>query len=104
MLTPVLMPHSLVGRSVADQTQDLQLIKSTLLRQMLDNLYLTNNPEKEVVEGLANLEDLMSSRPGGIKRVKQPNVIRMLETPFVAGASFPMLDYIDKALEQSAPG
>ncbi|MCX8500739.1 MAG: hypothetical protein ORO03_03455, partial [Alphaproteobacteria bacterium] len=100
LLTPVLMPHSLVGRSVADQTQDLQLIKSTLLRQMLDNLYLTNNPEKEVVEGLANLEDLMSSRPGGIKRVKQPNVIRMLETPFVAGASFPMLDYIDKALEQ----
>ncbi|MDI9409455.1 MAG: hypothetical protein QM523_09455 [Candidatus Pacebacteria bacterium] len=100
VLTPVLMPHSLVGRSVADQTQDLQLLKSTLLRQMLDNLYLTNNPEKEVVEGQANLEDLLSSRPGGIKRVKQPNVIRMLETPFVAGASFPMLDYIDRDLEQ----
>ncbi|MCX8505676.1 MAG: hypothetical protein ORN98_03565 [Alphaproteobacteria bacterium] len=99
-LTPILMPHQCVGRSVADQVMDLQLIKSTLLRQMLDNLYLTNNPEKEVVEGLANVEDLLTSRPGGIKRVKQAGVIRTLETPFVAGATFPMLDYIDTARQQ----
>ena len=37
---------------------------------------------------------------GGIKRVKQAGVIRTLETPFVAGATFPMLDYIDTARQQ----
>jgi hypothetical protein len=99
-LTPILMPHKFFGQSVADQVMDLQLIKSTLLRQMLDNLYLTNNPEKEVVEGQVNLDDLLTSRPGGLKRVKQPGSINVLETPFVAGATFPMLDYIDTAREQ----
>jgi len=48
-LTPVRMPHKHVGMSKADQVMDIQLIRSTLLRQMLNNLYLTNNPEKAVL-------------------------------------------------------
>jgi hypothetical protein len=38
-LCPVPMPHRLIGMSLADLTMDLQLIKSTLFRQMLDNAY-----------------------------------------------------------------
>lgn len=99
-LTPILLPHTFFGQSIADQAMDMQLIKSTLWRQMLDNLYLSNNPEKEVVATEVNIEDLLTSRPGGLKRVKQPGMIRVLETPFTAGASFPMLEYVDSMLEQ----
>lgn len=98
-LTPILLPHAFHGVSIADQTMDIQLIKSTLWRQMLDNLYLANNPEKEVVASEVNIDDLLTSRPGGLKRVKQPGMIRVLTTPFTAGASFPMLEYADGVLE-----
>lgn len=98
-LTPILMPHAFVGQSISDQCMDLQLIKSTLWRQMLDNLYLANNPEKEVVASEVNLDDLLTSRPGGLKRVRQPGMIRVLQTPFTAAASFPMLEYADGVLE-----
>lgn len=94
-ITPVILTHKFYGLSIADLVMDLQLIRSTLLRQMLDNLYLTNNPEREVVDKQVNMEDMMTSRPGGIKRVKQPGVIRDLTVPFTAGSSFPMMEYID---------
>lgn len=99
-ITPVIMPHRWVGRSVAELVMDIQLIKSTIWRQMLNNLYLTNNPRKVVLSSAsgivqANLDDLMNSAPGGIVREFVPNAVRDMEVPFVAGASFPMLEYMD---------
>lgn len=49
-LTPVIMPHRFFGLAIADLVKDIQLIKSTILRQYLDGLYLANNPRQEVVE------------------------------------------------------
>lgn len=94
------IPHKFWGQSVADQTKDIQLIKSTILRQILNNLYLANNPEKIVLEGAVNIEDLLTSRPGGIKRVRQAGAIENFEYPFVAGQSFPVLEWLDQTLER----
>lgn len=103
-LTPIIMPHRWVGRSVSELVMDIQYTKSVIWRQMLNNLYLTNNPQKAVLSSAggivqANLDDLLTSRPGGILREYQPNAIRNIETPFVAGASFPMLEYMDGVKE-----
>jgi len=43
-ITPTIMTHRHIGKSVADWVMDLQLLKSTLTRQVLDNIYLTNSP------------------------------------------------------------
>ncbi len=99
-ITPVIMPHRWVGRSVAELVMDIQYTKSVIWRQMLNNLYLTNNPRKAVLSSAggimqANVDDLLTSRPGGIMREYVPNAIRNEEVPFVAGASFPMLEYMD---------
>ena len=99
-LTPVRMPHQHQGMSKADQVMPIQLIKSTLLRQMLDNLYLTNNPEKEVDENNVNIDDLLSSTPGGIKRVTQMGSIREIAVPFTAGASMPMMELLDTMMQK----
>jgi hypothetical protein len=99
VLTPVPMPHTLVGRSLADQTMDLQLVKSTLWRQALDNLYLANNRRVEVVEGQVNLDDLMTSRPGGIVRVRQAGAVRPLDFTPLGGAAFQMIEYLDTVRE-----
>ncbi|HKZ41712.1 MAG TPA: hypothetical protein VJ044_12160, partial [Candidatus Hodarchaeales archaeon] len=42
-LTPIILTHKHHGLSMADTMSDLQLIRSTMLRQMLDNMYLANN-------------------------------------------------------------
>ncbi len=103
-LTPIIMPHRWVGRSVSELVMDIQFNKSVLWRQMFNNLYLTNNPQKVVLSSAggimqANVDDLLSSRPGGLLREYVPNAIRNQETPFVAGASFPMLEYMDGVKE-----
>ncbi|MGI9502085.1 MAG: portal protein, partial [Geminicoccaceae bacterium] len=96
--TPIPMPHrsEVAGMSAADAIMDLQRIKSTLLRQMLDNLYLTNNPQMEVVWDQVEQKDALTNRPGGIKRVNQPGMYNPLNVPFVAGQSFPMLEYLEQ--------
>ena len=59
-ICPYPMPHKFFGQSLADRAMDIQLIKSTVTRQMLDNLYLTNNARVGAVEGQVNLDDLLS--------------------------------------------
>lgn len=100
VLSPILMPHRMIGRSIAELTMDIQLIKSTLLRQMLDNLYLNNNASWEAVEGQVNFDDLLNPAPGGIVRTRQPNMVRSLAPPVMMGEAFPMLDYLDNTRDQ----
>ncbi len=102
-VTPILMPHCFYGLSIADLVMDLQLIKSTILRQILDNLYLSNNG-RHVISDQVNLDDMMTSRPGGIVRLKSGAVpsqghVMPLETPMVAAAAFPVLEYLDGVRE-----
>lgn len=99
-LTPIPMPHKFYGLSVYDLISDLQLIKTTLMRNLLDNMYLTNNGRYEVVEGQANLDDLMTSRPGGIVRVRTPGAVNPLGTPQLDANSFNMLGYLDSIREE----
>jgi len=99
-LTPVPMPHKFYGLSIYDLISDLQLIKTTLMRNLLDNMYLTNNGRYEVVEGQANLDDLMTSRPGGIVRVRTPGAVSPLATPQLDQNSFNMLGYLDSIREE----
>jgi len=99
-LTPIPMPHKFYGLSIYDLISDLQLIKTTLMRNLLDNMYLTNNGRYEVVDGQANLDDLMTARPGGIVRVRTPGAVNPLQTPQLDGNSFNMLGYLDSIREE----
>ena len=95
-LCPFPVPHTFYGQSMADRTMELQFIKSTITRQMLDNLYLTNNSRVGAVEGQVNLDDLLNSTAGGIIRMKNPNAIVPMQVQSSAGQSFPMLEYLDQ--------
>ena len=94
-ICPLPIPHKFFGNSLADRTMDLQLIKSTITRQMLDNLYLTNNYRVGAVEGQVNLDDLLTSTAGGVIRIKNPNALVPLTVTSSASQSFPMLEYLD---------
>lgn len=94
--TAVMMPHKFYGLSIHDLVGDIQLIKSTVTRQLLDNAYGANNGEYEVLDGMANMDDLLTSRPNGIKRVKVLGAIRRIEKPLLGPSFYNMLEYFDK--------
>ena len=100
LLSPILMPHRMVGRSVAEMVMDLQTIKSTIFRMQLDNLYLTNNSRVVAVEGQVNLDDLLTSRPGGIIRSRAPGMVAPLNVPQIGNSAFAMLEYVDQIRDQ----
>lgn len=88
-------PHSLVGHDIADQTMDIQLIKSSVTRGILDSLALTLDPRTEAVEGMVNLEDLMNPEVGGVVRVSQVGMLRDRITPFVGKEGLAILAMLD---------
>jgi len=101
-ITPVKIPHKFFGMSIADLVMDLQLMKSTLMRNLMDNMYNQNFGRYAVLEGQANLDDLLTQRPGGIVRVKSPNAVTPLVTPPLEPYSFQMLEYLDGVRESRA--
>ena len=100
-LTPVPMPHRFYGRSVAELVEDVQLVKSTVMRQLLDNMYLTNNNRVAIMDGMVNLDDLLTSRPGGVVRTKQPpsQVMLPMQNQTISQQAFPLLEYLDTVRE-----
>jgi hypothetical protein len=95
-ICPIPIPHKFFGQSLADRTMDIQLIKSTITRQSLDNLYLTNNNRVGAVDGQVNLDDLLNATPGGIVRMKNPNALVPLQVQSTFGQAMPMLQYMDE--------
>jgi hypothetical protein len=99
-ICPIPMPHKFFGQSLADRAMDIQLIKSTITRQILDNLYLTNMPRVTALDGQVNLDDLLTTSPGGVVRIKSQGAVQALSVPATASQSFPMLDYMDQVLQK----
>lgn len=103
--SPILNTHRWDGMSMAEAVSDLQRLHTELLRQTLNNLYLTNNPRTKVLTDanwspLANIDDLLDSRPGGVIRQRDVNAVTEQVTPFAAAASMPMLEYVKGMREE----
>jgi hypothetical protein len=103
-ITPVPMPHKFFGMSVADLAMESQRVETALLRGVLDNTYLQINGRYFAVEGQVNLDDLLTSRPGGVVRTKSPGAVGRLDQ--AAGNSelgMSMLEYM-KGYNEDATG
>lgn len=97
--SPILNPHRWDGMSIADAVSDLQKLHTELLRESLNNLHLTNRPRTKVLTDanwspLVNIDDLLDSRAGGVIRQRDLNAVTEQVIPFSAGASMPMLEYV----------
>jgi len=101
-ICPIPRPHALVGNSLADLTMDIQLIKSTLMRQMLDNAYLSNWPRMEIGDDVVNentYDDMLTHRPGGMVRTRRLGGIQALAVPYTADKTFGLIEYLDQTQE-----
>ncbi len=92
-------PHAFFGSSLVDLVMDDQDAATSMLRGVLDNVALTNNPALEIVDGQVSVDDLLNNEIGRIVRVKQSGSIREQVVPFTAGSTLPALQYFDSLVE-----
>jgi hypothetical protein len=100
--TPYILQHRFEGLSVADLVEDFQRIRTDIWRQQLDNLDLANNQETVVQTDsqgnpLANIDDLLNRRPGGILREQVQGAIRPYAQRWQGIEASPMLDALERA-------
>lgn len=92
-------PHTYFGRSLSEIIEQDQDTATAILRGILDNVQMTNNPRTEAVKGQVEIDDLLNNEIGGIVRVNAPGMLRDLTVPFVAGQTLPALQYVDNMVE-----
>jgi hypothetical protein len=82
--SPYLVPHRLIGRSVADLLIEVMKIKTALYRMVLDSGYFALNQRSEIAMDRANdftISDLLRNEPMAPVRSKSGDAVR----PLVAG-------------------
>jgi hypothetical protein len=96
------VPHRWDSRSIADDTMDVQDIKTALIRGVLDNLYASNLPMPDIEEGsIKNMDALINPQFGvPVIRKKGAPPINWQEVPFVAGESLQAIGFFDDVIEK----
>lgn len=97
-------PHQREGASIADDTMDIQKVKTVLLRATLDNLYWQNRPQPIMQDGAIENEDAVLNPSFG-KPIRVAagrdarEALTYTQVPLVASDSFNMLSYFDEAIQ-----
>ena len=92
-------PHTFYGRSLAEIVMDDQDAATAVLRSILDNVAMTNNPRLGIVEGAVNIDDVLNNEIGAIVRMRAPGSVQELTVPFTAGQTLGALTYLDSLVE-----
>lgn len=99
---PIPLPHLFFGRCPADDLIEIQRVQTVLARQTMDNLYLTNAPQQEVLVGNIvgqRIEYVQNKSPGGIVPVTALGTVNNITVPFVGKESLGMMQYWDMQAE-----
>jgi len=98
-LVPDPVSHRWMGRSIFTETDDIQRIKTALLRGAIDNLYWLNNQEKLAVGEFDNEDDLFKVEFGAVHKGKPGSSITPVPVAVVADKAFMGLEMMDKVRE-----
>ncbi len=99
---PYPVTHRFYGRSLADLLIEVQKIKTTLTRMMLNAYYFGVNPRPEIDLSKADkvtISDLLNNRPGRPIRTRGENAINWRTPPIVGDAVLPALEYFSTVAE-----
>jgi hypothetical protein len=102
-LCPNPIPHRFFGLSIADKVMDLQLIGSTLMRQLLNNIYNVNNARTAINERV-DMDDMLTKRVAGVVRVSGNDAvgdaIHEMATQPIAQHVLPALEHLANVKEK----
>ncbi len=101
-LTPFIMPHRHVGRSMAELIDDIQQVKTVLMRTTLDNIYATQYGRPVINEDLATdntFNDCANPAHGAPIRYGG-DVLNFYVPPSIAPTTMPLVEAFDAVKEQ----
>lgn len=98
-MTSIPLPHTHVGVSWMELVEDLQKINTTITRQLLNNMYRTNNPRTVVGRGV-NLSDLINDLPNSPIRAQNIDQLRTEPVAPMIGQILPAFDLLDGMSER----
>jgi hypothetical protein len=90
--------HTFFGRSLVEIIEDDQDAATALIRGLLDNVAMLNNPRMVAVESLVNMDDVLNNEIGAVVRVKDPNALRELIVGSAATSVLPAIAYYDETI------
>jgi len=97
------MPHQVIGLCVADLVADVQDLRSETMRQMLDNLALSNQGELVVNEGMSGdveYDSLLARGVGAVHRIKGDASITPLPVMTSSGDALQAMSLTDQITER----
>lgn len=92
-------PHTFHGDSLAEMVMEDQDAATSLLRGLIDNVHMSNNPALVVDTTLGNVQDALNKEYGPILRSRGQGAYTPLVTPFTAQYTLPALEYYDRSIE-----
>ncbi|MGB6105649.1 MAG: hypothetical protein WBF88_17540 [Pusillimonas sp.] len=98
-ISPILLPHRLIGMALADTVAPIQQSSTAMQRQYIDSLMLANNPRTYAIADQVNLDDLLNNRIGGVVRVKSAQAVGPLQTTNVAQSALEGIEFMDSRRE-----
>ena len=103
--TPIIMPHRLYGRSIAELVQDVQSVKTYVMRALNDNIYGIQNNRLAIDDSRVNVSDILANRPNMIVRTKGNPMesIQTMPVQSIGDTAYPLLKYYDE-LKESRTG
>jgi hypothetical protein len=90
--------HAFFGRSLVEIITDDQDAATALLRGLLDNMALINNPRMIVNSQLVNMDDVLNNEIGAVIRTKDVSALREITIGGMAGGLLPAITYYDEAI------
>jgi hypothetical protein len=104
IMSSILMPHKLIGRSRAEITAPTAKNKTAIMRGMNDNIYSVNNPRIGANKNV-HMDDLLVMRHNGVVRTKGESSpgqnIFPIEVPYIGDKALQVLTYLDTTRAQT---
>ncbi|NNF66367.1 MAG: hypothetical protein HKM98_02550 [Gammaproteobacteria bacterium] len=100
----LVVPNRVIGLSMYDKMAQVENGKTHVLRQWLDNQNNANNSSFGAVEGEVNMQDVLTSRPGRVVRMRSPDALFPIPFHDSGPSCLSALQYLDEVRTQRGGG
>lgn len=92
--------HTIVGDSLADFIEDIQIIKTRMMRAILDSAAESINPKTVINENMVNVDDALNDDLGAVIRTRGDvnATVAFTSTPFLGQQAMPLVEMINDQL------
>lgn len=94
------VPFTVIGRSITDISKSSQDTMTSLLRAIIDNGHIANNPRVAGDPVRTDFNDVMNNAIGAPIKTKGKPELQVFDIPFTAGGLLPVLEYLESDSEQ----